>query len=138
GVRLGRGPDAGQGPGGGSWVAVVCGQAFHAALDDVVRIEGNSRLTAGKSLSGRPQFFSNTVEVLLALLQQTQAFLHHIFVALIFAALQLLLYKLFKGWDFWHAFILLLVPIFLTLSRRVPFRKLPLQHHRDRNITSSF
>ena len=63
-------------------------------------------------LSGRPQFLSDTVEVLLALLQQTQAFLHHIFVALIFAALQLLLYKLFEGWDFWHASILLLVPIF--------------------------
>jgi len=41
----------------------------------------------------------------------SQAFLHHIFVALILAVLQLLFYKLFEGWGFRHVHLLILLLI---------------------------
>jgi hypothetical protein len=57
-------------------------------------------------LNRRPEFVGDAVQLRFTLLQQAQSRLHHLFIALILAALQLLGHKLFQGWILDHGHIL--------------------------------
>ena len=70
---------------------------FFTTSDDFICTKRNPRFSPFKPLDGRPEFLGNAVELRFTLPQQPQTCLHHLFVALIFAALKLLGHNLFRG-----------------------------------------